>query len=40
MLKVKADYLFSLDEARVKEMSNRFKVEINQEVLNTLITGK
>ena len=38
--KVKADYLFSLDEARVKEMSNRFKVEINQEVLNTLITSK
>ena len=38
--RVKADYLFSLDEARVKEMSNRFKVEINQEVLNTLITSK
>lgn len=38
--RVKADYLFSLDEARVKEMGNRFKVEINQEVLNTLITSK
>ena len=38
--RVKKDFLFSLDAARIDGMSRRFNIEINQNVLNTLLSGK
>lgn len=38
--KVKQDYLFSLEEVRIDDLKKRFRVEINQDVLNALMSGK